>query len=347
MAGKLVCILYAIIGIPIAGYFLRTVGNELNNLFTYLIKYTERRIYNREAEKIEMKSTITAFVLTILWLLFGGVIFQASEKSWTFVDSFYFSFITLTTIGFGDLVPGLSRDQSGEIGVSLAVEMAALVYYVIGLSMLSGVIFSVSNFIEEKTKKLDMPDPMDAIRNLRIENLNTKAMKKLGYKMTNGPLDETTHYNLSMRRGTIVPDDMAPRRMSKLFEEAQRGSNKNSIGVPPIVPNGTSTRRSRTSEDTVSNNEEPISEEKSIELVTQRDDQTTEVDSVSLKGDNNKMACNSVVSILFHFLCKSRQRSKDKESFRFINKATYLLFFSITFKSRSCGSMVNTTEGPS
>ena len=296
VAGKLVCILYAIIGIPIAGYFLRTVGNELNNLFTFGIKYLERRIYNREAEKIEMKSTCAAFILTVLWLLIGGVIFAASEPGWDFVDSFYFSFITLTTIGFGDLVPGLTRKEETEVGVRLAVEMAALVYYVIGLSLLSGVIFSFSNFIEEKTKKLDVQDPMEAIRNLRIENLNTKAMKKLGYKMTNGPLDETTHFNLSMRRGTIVPDDLAPRRVSRLFEEAQRTSNKNSIGVPPIIPNGTSTRRPKVGDDTAGNANQFIREEKSKEMSTQEDDQPMAVDGISLKSISKRRTTSSMVS---------------------------------------------------
>ena len=65
----------------------------------------------------------------------------------------------------------------------LFIELTCLIYYVVGLSIMSGVIVSISGIIEEKTKKLDIGDPMDAIRNLRIENLNSKAMKKLGYKV--------------------------------------------------------------------------------------------------------------------------------------------------------------------
>lgn len=93
---------------------------------------------------------------------------------------------------------------------TLFIELAYLVYYVLGLSIMSGVIVAISGVIEEKTKKLDIGDPMDAIRNLRIENLNSKAMKKLGYKV-----DESIHMPPKMmkssvntqRRGTIVPDD--------------------------------------------------------------------------------------------------------------------------------------------
>jgi len=74
---------------------------------------------------------------------------------------------------------------------------------------MSGVIVALSGVIEEKTKKLDIGDPMDAIRNLRIENLNSKAMKKLGYKVDEGirmpPKMMQTSVN-TQRRGTIIPD---------------------------------------------------------------------------------------------------------------------------------------------
>ena len=75
---------------------------------------------------------------------------------------------------------------------------------------MSGVIVAISGVIEEKTKKLDIGDPMDAIRNLRIENLNSKAMKKLGYKVDENirmpPKMMKSSVN-TQRRGTIVPDD--------------------------------------------------------------------------------------------------------------------------------------------
>jgi potassium channel subfamily K len=47
---------------------------------------------------------ILTLVLNVLWLLFGMAVFAALE-GWGYLDSFYFCFVTLTTIGLGDFVP--------------------------------------------------------------------------------------------------------------------------------------------------------------------------------------------------------------------------------------------------
>lgn len=41
-----------------------------------------------------------------VFLLLPAVAFLYIEDNWNYLDSFYFAFITLTTIGFGDYVAG-------------------------------------------------------------------------------------------------------------------------------------------------------------------------------------------------------------------------------------------------
>ena len=41
-----------------------------------------------------------------VFLSCGSYVFTHYEK-WSFFEAFYFCFITMTTIGFGDVVPGL------------------------------------------------------------------------------------------------------------------------------------------------------------------------------------------------------------------------------------------------
>jgi hypothetical protein len=43
-------------------------------------------------------------IASFLWLVFGTAVFAALE-GWGYLDSFYFCFVTLTTIGLGDFVP--------------------------------------------------------------------------------------------------------------------------------------------------------------------------------------------------------------------------------------------------
>jgi len=48
-----------------------------------------------------------AFVMLVVYIIIGAVVF-CFEEGWGFLDSFYFVFISMSTIGFGDFVPRVS-----------------------------------------------------------------------------------------------------------------------------------------------------------------------------------------------------------------------------------------------
>lgn len=67
------------------------------------------------------------------YLSLGALMFGLWEKDWSFLIGCYFCFITLSTIGFGDFVPGTSLDPSA----SQAKLVLCSMYIVFGLALLS------------------------------------------------------------------------------------------------------------------------------------------------------------------------------------------------------------------
>lgn len=82
-------------------------------------------------------------VLLVLtgYICLGAGIF-ATWEDWSFLDGAYFCFITLTTIGFGDLVPGksLRKFQQGATGDAKwqwLMVVACCVYLLLGLVLIA------------------------------------------------------------------------------------------------------------------------------------------------------------------------------------------------------------------
>lgn len=62
------------------------------------------RIKKKDSVSIEDFMYRILLVAVVLLLTFGTFFYHFVEK-WSFLDSYFFSVVTLTTVGYGDLVP--------------------------------------------------------------------------------------------------------------------------------------------------------------------------------------------------------------------------------------------------
>ncbi|KAJ3106433.1 Potassium channel [Phlyctochytrium bullatum] len=58
-----------------------------------------------EVKKAERYKLYSMMGIILAWWLVSAKIFEVCEPDWTYMDALYFTFVTMTTIGYGDLVP--------------------------------------------------------------------------------------------------------------------------------------------------------------------------------------------------------------------------------------------------
>uniref|UniRef100_A0A914HFM1 Potassium channel domain-containing protein n=1 Tax=Globodera rostochiensis TaxID=31243 RepID=A0A914HFM1_GLORO len=60
------------------------------------------------------KMPVSVGIITVILFIAGGAMLFSIWEDWNFFDGAYYSFITLSTIGFGDIVPGQSLDEGSQ-----------------------------------------------------------------------------------------------------------------------------------------------------------------------------------------------------------------------------------------
>lgn len=95
------------VGIPITLFFLSVAVQRLMVVVTHRpLSYFHRRWAVPKSRLAALHATGLALLTVLLLLLIPAGIFTNLEKDWSFLESLYFCFISLTTVGLGDYVPG-------------------------------------------------------------------------------------------------------------------------------------------------------------------------------------------------------------------------------------------------
>lgn len=104
--GRVFCILYGLCGIPLCLVWISELGSFFGDRTKRLSQVMIRK--GVSVKKVQF----TCIALFLLWglivhLVIPPFVFMSIEE-WSYLEGLYFSFITLTTVGFGDYVAGVN-----------------------------------------------------------------------------------------------------------------------------------------------------------------------------------------------------------------------------------------------
>lgn len=173
--GRIVTIIYAVFGIPLTLLCLTNIGDVMAHGFRWFygkvccgvccILFTPRRRRRSDPEKgvaaermiiQEEKSSevvevpISVCLLLMTSYIFIGTILFAYVEAWDLVTGTYFCFITLSTIGFGDVVPGMSQKEWSQQWKLVSCAL----YLVLGLSLIAMCFNLVQEGVKAKCKRI-------------------------------------------------------------------------------------------------------------------------------------------------------------------------------------------------
>lgn len=89
---------------------------------------------SKPTEQVHVPISLSLMIL-IAYVSGGGALFSIWEEDWGYLEGSYFCFISLSTIGFGDLVPGVAV-VSGEGGSQERMVICSL-YLLAGLALIA------------------------------------------------------------------------------------------------------------------------------------------------------------------------------------------------------------------
>ncbi|XP_068217794.1 TWiK family of potassium channels protein 18-like [Palaemon carinicauda] len=179
--GKIATILYAIVGMPLMLLYMSNVGEILANIFKFIyfracrcdigslgyyrtasgtirpVTASQNLRVNGQAGssvKGQTGDSSPRRTIPITWCLLviaiyvgvGGLIFAQWER-WSVLDACYFSYISLSTIGFGDLVPGKTVEGENDDQEVESQQIICTVYLLVG----SALVAMCFNLMQEET----------------------------------------------------------------------------------------------------------------------------------------------------------------------------------------------------
>ena len=105
---------------------------------------------------------LVAIIVTLIYILLGSLMYVQWEEEWGYHDAFYFIFISVSTIGFGDVTPSHPK-----------FFLSSSFYILFGLALVAMVINVLMDFFKVTIEKVE-----DIIPDVLLEDSEAESEKK-------------------------------------------------------------------------------------------------------------------------------------------------------------------------
>ena len=95
-AGRLFCIFYALLGIPLCLLTLKAIGDRINKLLENLFILMSSKRELRHDKNTKVKVMLATAGLVLVLLLLGGLLYLSED--WSYFDGVYYCFIGISMV---------------------------------------------------------------------------------------------------------------------------------------------------------------------------------------------------------------------------------------------------------
>ncbi|XP_041614502.1 potassium channel subfamily K member 5 isoform X3 [Vulpes vulpes] len=222
-AGRLFCVFYGLFGVPLCLTWISALGKFFGGRAKRLGQFlTKRGVSLRQAQ-------ITCTAIFIVWgvlvhLVIPPFVFMVTEE-WDYIEGLYYSFITISTIGFGDFVAGVNPSANYHALYRYFVEL----WIYLGLAWLSLFVnWKVSMFVE-------VHKAIKKRRRRRKESFESSPHSKKALQMTGGTASKDVNIFSFLSKKEETYNDLIKQIGKKAMKTGGAGER---VAAPGLGPPG-------------------------------------------------------------------------------------------------------------
>ncbi|XP_070183659.1 uncharacterized protein [Littorina saxatilis] len=123
-----------------------------------------------DTSNVRVPVWVTLLIMTC-YIVGGAVMFSMWEEDWDFLEGYYFCFITLSTIGFGDYVPGTSLDS----WAAQEKWIMCCVYLLLGMAMQAMCFHLMQEEVRAKFRRLAVRIGLSSTSTVGLEEVGVEG----------------------------------------------------------------------------------------------------------------------------------------------------------------------------